>query len=685
MRKRVADDTRITHYALLLLIVLLAAVLRLTAVDWDSYKHYHPDERFITWVATTIEWPSDWATALNPHQSTFNPYYWSPEASSTGIVVEQDKPRRFAYGHLPLYLGVAATRLAEWLGPAVTPYLPAGWLLTRDLLNGAQRIEFNHLTAVTRALTALVDVATVGLVFVLGRRLYNPQVGLLAALFLALNVMHIQLAHFFAVDPYLTFFALAAVTSMVYAVRPAKNDQLPVNSDQLPVTSYRAGYAYLAAVCVGLAIGCKFAGILLVLPLALTFWLDRGRPLKRRLLRFLLALAVAAATFALTNPFALLDWTCEAVTPVGRLGPFQVPAINWRSCFLENVARQNAMVGGSQAFAFTRQYAGTTPYLYYVEMQIRWGMGPLLGAAGFLGLAWAVWKWVTGYWKLALGQPLITHHSSLITPSSLIPLSWCLPYFLSTGNFYVKFMRYLQPLTPFLMIYAAAFLLSWGQAAWRRAAVALVALTTGLYAWSFMGIYQQPHSWISASEWIYGHVEPGSFILNEQWDDPLPDNVWLDGKLRQRREYQASELTWLTGAGDQDNQAKLEANLTLLAEADYLILVSNRIYGVVPRLPADFPLSSQYHPLLFDGRLGYEVVYVNGRFPRLGDFYLKPDTFGWPGLRPPAAVQSYLAARPGVNWGRADESFLVYDQPLTIVFANTGRLTAAEMLALFQK
>jgi hypothetical protein len=38
---------------------------------------------------------------------------------------------------------------------------------------------------------------------------------------------------------------------------------------------------------------------------------------------------------------------------------------------------------------------------------------------------------------------------------------------------------------------------------------------------------------------------------------------------------------------------------------------------------------------------------------------------------------------PGVNWGRADESFTVYDQPLTIIFQNRGRLSAEEMQAFF--
>ncbi|MCI0455918.1 MAG: hypothetical protein L0Z62_02925, partial [Gemmataceae bacterium] len=59
-------------------------------------------------------------------------------------------------------------------------------------------------------------------------------------------------------------------------------------------------------------------------------------------------------------------------------------------CYLENVALQGTMVQGLRDVPFVRQYIGTTPFLYYIEMQLRWGMGLLLGLAAFGGFAWAV-------------------------------------------------------------------------------------------------------------------------------------------------------------------------------------------------------------------------------------------------------------------------------------------------------
>ncbi|MCA9927835.1 MAG: phospholipid carrier-dependent glycosyltransferase, partial [Anaerolineales bacterium] len=262
-------------------ILVVAAVLRMTGIDWDEYHHFHPDERYITWVATTIERPSSLATAFSPHQSTFNPYYWPPKAASAGIQVPQDEARDFAYGHLPLYLGVAATRLTERIGPGLAARLPDDWLLTQDVLNGSEQIEFRHLTAVSRFLTALFDIGTVLMIFLLGRRVYNAETGLLAAGLLAVNVMHIQLSHFFAFDPYMTFFVVTAVYFMTAAYQSIdRSGGFSRNGFYSPAkasTSMVRVYLILAAICVGLAVGSKFAAVLLALPLALTVWLTVER------------------------------------------------------------------------------------------------------------------------------------------------------------------------------------------------------------------------------------------------------------------------------------------------------------------------------------------------------------------------------------------------------------------------
>jgi len=668
--------------AALAFILLVAAALRLTGLDWDGFQHHHPDERYITWVATTIEFPrlgsmsrADW----QPQTSTFNPFHWPPAARSEGIVVLQGEPRDFAYGHLPLYLGVLATRVVERLGPLLVPLLPAGWSLTADVLNGTGRIEFHHLAIAGRVLTALFDVGTVWVTFLLGRRLYGAGVGLLAAALLAVAVLHIQLAHFFTSDPYLTFFAVAALYAMVAGNAVAGNG--------MGDTRRRRLWWLAAAALIGLAVGSKFSAVLLFLPL---LWAIGSGGRRRAWAEVLAAVAVAVLVFALTNPFAILDRTCPAPAEWPRLGPLALPEALARSCYLQNVAEQNAMVRGTADLGFTRQYAGTLPYLYFIEMQIRWGLGALLGVVAFAGLGWAAWGLL---WPPGAGEGG-AWRDRLRREPVVIPLLWVLPYFLTTGAFAVKFMRYMQPILPLLVLFGAAMLWAGGRrwraglaATWpgHRAAgaAAIVLAFTTLYAAAFMAIYGAEHPWNAASRWVYENVPSGATLLSEQWDDYLPVPLVVDGQRRRRDEYPNAELTWLSRPDAADDEAKLRANLEALAAADYVTILSNRVYGVVPRLPVRYPLSSRYHQLLFDGELGYELAWVGGRAPRLLGVTIWPDTFAWPGLTPPVGVSDYLSAGPSLSFGRVDESFVVYDQPLTMIFRNTGRLTAEQMRAAF--
>jgi hypothetical protein len=337
------------------------------------------------------------------------------------------------------------------------------------------------------------------------------------------------------------------------------------------------------------------------------------------------------------------------------------------------------MVQGLRDVPFVRQYIETTPYLYHIEMQLRWGMGLLLGLAAFAGFGWALARFLIKHLPFNpefLNKPFFR--------GQLVVLAWTFPFFVSTAGLDVKFMRYLQPLVPFLMIYGAAMLLSWRRPIVRMAAVFLVLLFTGFYALAFVNMYQQEHPWITASRWIYDNINAGQAVVNEAWDDPLPDAM-LDGNVvRRRSQYMAADVDWLSGTENLDSEAKLVENLAALAAADYVVIASNRNYGVIPRLEERYPLSSHYYPLLFDGTLGYEVVYADGRFPGLFDFHFKPDSFGWPGLEPPEIAAAYLDSIPGINGGRADESFTVYDQPLVIIFRNVGRLTVEEMRGEFE-
>ena len=233
-------------YANLILIVLLLVGfgLRAVGVDWDGYRHYHPDERYIAWVATSVEFSGHESAAdlLNPQTSRLNPFYWPDSETTDGIVVPTGEPRHFAYGHVPLYLGVLATRVAEQFPALLEKYLE--WNRTQPVVADFPAVEFIYLTAVARTFTALIDTLTIGAVFLLGKRLFNWQIGLTAAGFLTFNVMHIQLSHFFASDPYMTLFVVLTILCLVTALlRHDRNELVSVGHFSKPMRMLLLGAA----------------------------------------------------------------------------------------------------------------------------------------------------------------------------------------------------------------------------------------------------------------------------------------------------------------------------------------------------------------------------------------------------------------------------------------------------------
>jgi hypothetical protein len=538
----------------LIVILILAAAVRFYGLDWDSGIGAHPDERYLVGVAEGLRWPQP-----------LNPFDISPD---------------YAYGHLPLYL---LTLTLNALPPTIDPLL------------------------LGRALAALFDLGTVALTFALGRYVYlgegEERIGLLAAAFVALMVLHVQQAHFYTADGPLTFFVLG---SLLFAVRLARDG--------------RPADAWLMGAWGGLALGTKASAGLLLIPLS-TACLIAPLRMERRGYFWRYGAAVAA-TFALCNPFALLDF----------------------STFWRNVSQQAAIVRGALDLPYTRQFHATWPYLYSILQQLRWGMGWALGLPACGGLAYAVWR-------LAL-------RARLPLRAEWVLLAWALPYFSFVGALYAKFPRYLLPLTPLLAIYAARLLIDaahrWRAFSFLTYAVLICAL---LHCAAFLTIYHEPHPWHAASEWLYQHAEPGAVIAVEHWDHPLPLNA---------TGYDVRELPIF----DEETPEKWERMEQTLAAADYIVIASRRGYAALARSPERYPRTTRYYGRLFRGELGFEPVACFGRYPRLGPVTLLDDPtqgldFSLPALCHPDTPFTF-------QLGRLDESFVVYDHPQAIIFRRTG-------------
>ncbi len=595
-------------------ILMIGAVFRFSVLNWDQFQHVHPDERFIVWVADTMSWPGDFATALDPARSTLNPYRWPPGAGNLAGTL-----RGYAYGHAPLYLTLltahAGEAISRWMGettlalPTALQPLHVAW---RHLT------EYNYIGLVGRALSVLFDLGTIVAVFFLGRQAFGVGAGLAAAMFYALAVLAIQLSHFFAVDIPLTFFVMACVALAARWAGPG------AGPERRP-----GGFTWVAAgLMAGLAVGTKFSAVLLVAPLIVAAWFrvlsePADAHWRRMVLYSGVALGAAALAFALSNPFSLIEFRA----------------------FAGNLFAQNAMVSGAMDAPYTRQYAGTLPYLYFMRESSQWGLGWPLGLVAWTGFAWCAYRALRRRAGIA----------------EWMMLAWAVPYFAITGLFHAKFLRYMAPLLPFLLIMGAGMLKAlrdamirrWGKTgrvAWAGGFALLVGFTA-LWAVAFTGVYRQEHPWLQASRWIYSNVPDGATLLTEEWDDALPLRMDEIADRPPVREYQQIELPlW-----DADAPEKLDTLAAELSGGDYLILSTNRLYRPIQNQPQRYPMASQYYRMLFSGELGYTPAAEFSAYPRIGGLVIPDDN--------------------------ADESFTVYDHPRVMIFANTGGLSESVLRA----
>ncbi len=478
--------------------------------------------------------------------------------------------------------------------------------------------NFANLTLTGRVLNAIFDCGTILLVGWLGLLLTNDHapgrryawsVALLAAALVAFTPFQLQLSHFYTVDTMLLFFVTLTVLACVVLV----------DTDKPMRWSLVAGLGY------GLALATKFSAAPLAISLFVALamrWYRRG--LSSIIVPLLLSFCVTLAVFLIAMPYALLD----------------MPE------FIQQVAQQGDLARGALDLPYVRQFAGTTPYAYEAQNMLFWGMGLMLGLAalaGFLWLCWRVWKRDAGPW--------------------LVVLSWVVVYGAITGSFYVKYMRYMLPIYPFLTLMAASILIALLKFSRERVkdartrsyiaiilpyvAIVVVLAGTMFQGLALLNVYSQPDTRIQASRWIFSHLKPGSVLTYEQWDDSLPEAVDNhDPSIYQEVSYPDANGQPQQGLdlyGD-DTAAKAQQLARILPTVNAITMATDRLDKSIPRLPCRYPLTIHYYQLLFSGQLGFHLA---------AQFENRPNLFGIV-----------------LDDSNADESYSVFDHPTARIFVR---------------
>lgn len=553
---------------LIVVILTLSAVLRFYGLQWGLPYRFHVDE----------------------HQYVIDSVlrYWQ------GVVYQGDlNPHLSTYGVLPLYTLILA-RLLILVPQAILYNIP----LTAAYLT-AEHAMVTY--TVGRVISAALSVFTVYLFFVIGRRLYNDRVGLVAAALVATTVSLIQAAHYYTVDSMLIFFLALTFIQAVNILQ--KGD----------MRSY-----LLAGVCLALGLAVKLPAILMGPVLIVAHLLNARQPVwqgqldkalvRRFFNRPLIYMGlITLTTFAVISPYNLLDFK-ELYLSGGNLNA----ARNIKLAFIEPFQ------------TWTLAYYNLTPYVYEITTLLFYGMGPGNEVIALLGML------------------LMIRHPK---KPDLLLLAWVIPFFVIIGLNQVKTVRYILPLMPFLTLCGAVwldrlFMSVRLRRTWVPAAVTLLVIGTGFfYAIAFTRLYGQEDSRLQASDWLYRNAPAGSIVVVEDeftYTAPLglPDDdidPWnrsvLDPAVDAAEAIHSVRVIfspYYTGYETLDNETKAAHIQETISGADYIV-VSERHYHPYSRLPDYRPEEYRYYKDLFDGQLGYRLAVVFDPSPNLFGITLADD------------------------------------------------------------
>ncbi|MBA3469077.1 MAG: glycosyltransferase family 39 protein [Herpetosiphonaceae bacterium] len=354
MRARLAW-WRAEHWTLGM-IMALALLLRLWALRWGLPYVDHPDEPAIVNPVLAMLRRGDW------------------------------RPHFFNYPSLYPYVLRAVFTLHWHWGVATGLYTNLNQLpQTSDIYTTVP--EF---FVWGRVLTTLCGVATVGLVYRIGRRWWSVGTALVAAAVLAMLPFHIRHSQYITTDvpsALMTTLALAAALRLLVARE-----------------SWR-WYA-LAGLWVGLATGTKYNVGLVALAVAMAHVLAWGAQSLRQSGRLAWAALWCVGTFAATTPTIAIDW----------------------ADFTRDMQRQLISYSGGHG-----EIVGRWPVGEYLDFL--WFDGLRIGpaSAALVGLAWVLRR---------RNRP------------GLVLLSFCLPYLLFTLSQPTHFVRNLLPLMPVFALWA---------------------------------------------------------------------------------------------------------------------------------------------------------------------------------------------------------------------------------------
>jgi 4-amino-4-deoxy-L-arabinose transferase-like glycosyltransferase len=434
-----------------------------------------------------------------------------------------------------------------------------------------------------RGIVAFFSLATLFMLYFLGRRIFSRSIGLLAAFFLAFTVIHVRDSHFFCTDVPMTFFLVLI---------------LYLCSDMVEKKGLKP--YFITGIATGIAIATKQTA-LLVIPVIfvahlMSIWRGLGNSLAERwrvfwlipsLKKLVVVFGTAVLVFLIANPYVVMN-----------------PA-----AFLDMSGRTFEFLKGANQPQWSFQFTGATVGYWFTNL-FYYSLGPALEILCLLGFLWALWR---RKWR-----------------SDGLILLFMAVYFFSIGFGYMKFIRYTIPLLPFLCLLGARLAIDLYEMAKARilrivilAGIAAVALLSVFCTLAYLNIYRQDDVRVQASRWIHENIPPGSTVLfNISYATPLFGEMFFHPQFYDSYTvgygqdyfvkndfYRLKALNFFTYASASlkppDKFRKYVRER--LADADYIVM-SDEHSEQYPFRAREYPAVVQFFRRLYDERMGFKLV-----------------------------------------------------------------------------
>ncbi len=406
---------KIENYKLkiILLLIIIGIFFRFYNLNWGSPFYFHPDERNIASAVSQLQFPQN----LNPHF--------------------------FAYGSFPIYIiyivGVFYNLFSHF--PAFA-------------------VSFEQAILISRFFSAILSVALIPMVYLIGKQIKDNTTGLLAAFLTVTSIGLIQFAHFGTFEILLTFLGV-----LLFYFSIKRN-------------------LVFTGIILGLLLATKVSSIVLLPIPILSFLLYLGKNKKIRIYKIttnILTFCAATLTaFIITSPFVLIDFPS----------------------FIASMRYESSVAFGSLPVFYTGEFFNTVPVLFQFLHIYPFILNPILTILFIPSL-------------LYVSRGALQKKNDFYL---LLIVSYLLLFF-SQSFLFAKWTRYMVPGLPFMYLIIAIGIKDWLNRQGRYLMLGIILFVSALFTIAyFITVHAKPDTRITAGLWAGENIPSNSKILSEVYD-----------------------------------------------------------------------------------------------------------------------------------------------------------------------